>query len=89
MISKTKLGTVSVIRDVLKLKPKIIRYNLLNVGEYFEYLGKVFIYIGDGKSIDQDGFIMSFTNEFVRPILVELEYNYHLLDEDGKEKEIC
>lgn len=88
MICETKLGTVSVIRDVLKLKPKTVRYDTLTTGEYFEYLGSVFIYIGKGKSIDQNGFVMSFTNEFVHPIRVKIEYDYRLLGEDGKEEEL-
>lgn len=85
MITKTKLGVTSVIHEVLNLKPKCVYYTSLTVGDYFEYLGRVFIYIGGGKAIDQDGFKVTFTNEFVRPIRVKLEYNYRLLKEDGTE----
>lgn len=85
MITKTKMGVTSVIRDVLKLNPKCVHCSKLNVGEFFEYSNHIFIYVGDGKSIDQDGFKVTFVNEYVRPIRVNIEYDYHLLREDGTE----
>lgn len=85
MITETKLGVASTIRGVLKLCPKCIHSSKLFTGEYFEYLDKICIYIGKGKAIDQDGFVVSINDEYVRPIRVKLEYDYQLLNEDGTE----
>lgn len=89
MITEIKLGVASVIRDALRLQPKCIHSSKLSIGEYFEFVNKIFIYIGKGKAIDQDGFVVSITDEYVRPIRVKLEYDYRLVREiDGTEVEL-
>lgn len=86
MILDTKLAIKSVIRDVLGLKPESVCFSELDIGDYFEYFNRVFVCIGDSKAIDQDGFTVRFTHdEYVRPVKVKLEYDYILIDKDGKE----
>lgn len=85
MIIETKMAVASVIRNVLNLSVKNICSDELTIGDYFEYLNKICVYIGDGFAIDEDGFKIKLDTVLVRPVRVKLEYDYVLLREDGTE----
>lgn len=88
LIDKIKLGLPSVIRDVLKLKPKEVPYDELENGTFFEYDGRLYIKYAYGINIDQYGNTKYFDDEMVRPVRVRVEYDYVLLDDNDKEYEV-
>lgn len=87
MINDTKMGVTSVIRNTLKLTPKEVCVNTLEIGEYFEWSGTIYINVNGRYAIDRFGVPATFSDEMVRPLKVNLEYDYRLLKEDGTEME--
>ena len=85
MISHIKMGVASTIRDVLKLKPKVTTVDKLQIGEYFEFQDNIYVNIDGRHAFDDNGCPCIFTDEKVRPVNAKLEYDYVLIDEDGKE----
>ena len=84
---KTKMGVASVIRNVLKCEIKEVSFDDIKLGQFFELEGEDDIYV---KIDEMFGFSLkgewkSLTHIVVKPLHILLEYDYHLIDEDGKE----